>query len=362
MDSACFHCCDDDGRLGSGKSIHEGLQARRLVLVSGSIFIHISHLSIRRIVEEKLKILLVDIYPNYATPSGSKSREHIFHKFLDYYNNCETSSPSTSKFVKAKSTLNQEHGFSNEYMARTDLGELTAVLFNIVPASFWLLTYIFSNPALLADIREELETMKVTPRRRSSCSTRAYDLEVDITRLQQSRLLTSTYYEVLRLAGAGVTTNRVVLEDTLLFPSSTSAPQDSYLLKKGALVQIPNSVIHADPRIWGPDVESFNPRRFLDNPALAASSAFRTFGGGASMCPGRHFSFRLVLAFVAAVVEGFEVVPVGDGGGDRADGEGWLLPEMDWTRLPGLLKPVGDLRVRLERRDALRFVHDELFT
>lgn len=293
--------------------------------------------------EDRLKPLLVNILPEYLAPSGFQARERVCQKFLAYYESKSYNEPSTSGLVRAKVALNQHHGFSNEYMARTDLGELTAVLFNLVPASFWLLLYICSSPSLLEGIRGEIHNAATTKAEAGG----AIDY-LDSSLQSQCPLLLSTYHEVLRIVGAGVTTNRIVLEDAVV-----TLAQKDYVLKKGGIIQIPASVIHSDPSIWGDDVLEFNPQRFLDRPDLAASSAFRTFGGGASRCPGRHFAQTQVLAFVAGFVMAFDITPMGNDTGT------WTLPEMDTTRLPGLFKPVGDLKVGIKRRSegALGFSH-----
>ena len=198
-------------------------------------------------VENELKKLLVNICPSYTAPAGSYAREEMYRAFLACYEAHSFEDTSTSGFVRAKTALNRKHGFSASYIARTDLGELTALLFNVVPASSWLLAYIFSSPALLADLRAE--SLQVFG------PNAATEASFDSSELSQCSLLASIYQEVLRITGAGVTTNRVVLADTWITPST--------ILRKGGIVQIPGGVFHSDPAIWGADVNSFNPQRFL---------------------------------------------------------------------------------------------------
>lgn len=253
----------------------------------------------------------------------------MYRAFLSYYEDHAFEDASTSGFVRAKTALNRKHGFSASYMARTDLGELTAVLFNVVPTSFWFLAHIFSTPGLLADLRAELYYM--------FGANAASKSTFESSELLQCSLLTSTYQEVLRIVGSGVTTNRVVLSDTWLTPTT--------LLRKGGIVQIPGNIFHSNTSIWGPDVDTFNPRRFLGSGSeLFKSAAFRTFGGGATKCPGRHFAYTQVLAFAIRVMMRFDMTPI--------DGI-WELPEMDKARLPGVLKPIGDLKVKIKRRSDL---------
>lgn len=118
---------------------------------------------------------------------------------------------------------------------------------------------------------------------------------------------------------------------------------DRILLIKGATVLISSGIIHADKETWGPDVAVFDPRRFMPDRKKAPPAAFRGFGGGSLMCPGRHFAATEVMVFVATMVAGFEVVP--------KNGEAWDVPELDKFRPSlGVLKSIDGRDVYIERR------------
>ena len=55
-----------------------------------------------------------------------------------------------------------------------------------------------------------------------------------------------------------VLSSRVVTTDTML--------QDKYFLRKGSILQISGGVMHSDAKIWGDDVDEFDPERFLNAP------------------------------------------------------------------------------------------------
>ncbi|EHL01481.1 putative Cholesterol 7-alpha-monooxygenase [Glarea lozoyensis 74030] len=165
---------------------------------------------------------------------------------------------------------------------------------------FWLLFFIYSNPALLNDIRAELDPTLETSKNVDGSLTRLLDL----TKVKSKcPLLASAFQETLRHRGM-ISSVRQVMEDTIL--------DGKYLLKKDALVQMPARVVHMDAAIWGPDVEEFNPHRFLrsSNMKKASASGFRAFGGGTMLCPGRHFATTEILAMVAMCVVRFELKPV----------------------------------------------------
>jgi cytochrome P450 len=108
--------------------------------------------------------------------------------------------------------------------------------------------------------------------------------------------------EVLRLHTIGIST-RLVMKDHML--------DNKYLLKAGNTVMIPGPVQHTDVNSWGSNVASFDHRRFLPGNKRHNATAFRGFGGGTTLCPGRHFASTEILAFTALLILRFEVKPVG---------------------------------------------------
>lgn len=134
-------------------------------------------------------------------------------------------------------------------MARFEVGGSLAVLVNTVPASFWTLVLFYSHPGLLAKLRKEVDACTDT----KTVDGATFKV-LDIATLKAScPLLLSAYQEVLRYRSMGVSVREVV-EDTYL---------DQWLLKKGAILQMPSRVIHQDASLWGESVDEFDPRRFL---------------------------------------------------------------------------------------------------
>lgn len=108
--------------------------------------------------------------------------------------------------------------------------------------------------------------------------------------------------EVLRFRTVG-TSARLVMEDHML--------NGEYLLKKGGLVMLPGPVQHSDTTVWGANALEFDHTRFMQPDKRIPATAFRAFGGGASLCPGRHFATTIILNFTAMLVMKSDVIPVG---------------------------------------------------
>lgn len=120
---------------------------------------------------------------------------------------------------------------------------------------------------------------------------------------------------------------------------------DQWLLKKGAILQMPSRVIHQDARLWGESVDEFDPRRFLaeEEGSRPSDFCFRAFGGGKTLCPGRHFATNEVLAVVALLISRFEMKPV-DGG--------WNLPTTAKTNAAAaIMEPENDIEVEITTQE-----------
>ncbi|KAM0440461.1 hypothetical protein ACHAQK_005868 [Fusarium lateritium] len=287
-----------------------------------------------RLWEANIKVLLLGV-PWFLSPkkhsTAQQTRKELVDAFLTYLN--DDGLDTACSFIKELSGLGIRRGLSNENNARALLGSILAIVGNTIPTTFWLLISIFSRPDLLTEIRSELEVTMEDPSSRQGVS-------LDYTTIREKcPVFMSTYDEVLRMT-SGIATVRYTNEDTLI--------QDRWLLKKGAQVQMPTAFIHADPTTWGADADVFDHTRFLKAKVLTKeqktrrAAAFRPFGGGNTLCPGRHFASYEVLTFVGSILLGFDVTPTT---------ETFDVPQMDRSKLPlTSLKPAGDIKVNMARR------------
>jgi hypothetical protein len=220
-----------------------------------------------------------------------QGREIVVRAFMTYFGNGDYE--KGSELVRARFKHSADYNLSIEDTARFELGGAVAILTNTIPSAFWVLWHIISDIAILEECRSELQSL---------CKIDDKSVIIDITEVKTScPLLLSTLQEVLRFHGAG-TSVRIVQEDHLL--------DGKYLLKKGATLMIPGPVQYSERTIYGDNVDNFDHKRFVrTNTKRLNPVGFRGFGGGSTLCPGRHFASTEIIAFVALMVLRFDVRP-----------------------------------------------------
>ncbi|KAI1347985.1 cytochrome P450 [Xylaria sp. FL0043] len=278
--------------------------------------------------ESGLMSILIGILPSLTARKPVAARNKVAKAFEKYYK--EGGVKHASALAKKRYQAEVDNNVPLEDIARYEVGGSIAVLVNTAPAAFWALLLLHSHPDLLNDIRKEVDACTKTTTENGTMVK-----SLDITTLKEScPLLLSSYQEVLRYRSMG-TSVREVMEDTYL---------DHWLLKKGAMLQMPSRVIHQDDSLWGGDVDKYNPRRFLperkkDRPR---DVCFRAFGGGKTLCPGRHFATNEILAVVATFVARFDMKP--------AEGE-WKIPTTMNTNVAAVvMQPDHDVDVEIKTR------------
>jgi cytochrome P450 len=192
-----------------------------------------------------------------------------------------------------------------------------------------MLFHIYSDPTLLNQLRAEISATL-----REENKERTLQSLLDTNRLTSDcPLLQSTFKEVLRVHAASLST-RIVLEDTLI--------GDNILLKKGGIVHMPSTCLHSEEEHFGPNAGMFDSARFLKDPLLKPQIAFRPFGGGSTLCPGRHFATMQILSTTALILLSYDIL--------QEDGN-WTFPKsLQSTMTTTVLPPVGGMHVRFQIR------------
>ena len=238
-------------------------------------------------------MLLAEFMPWLLASKGYAGREKVVTAFKHYL--AAKSHETASDLVKARVQCLMSN-VTLEDLARFESVNGIAILANTVPTAFWTMYHVFSDASILEIVREESSAILSTE---ENCGviTRI----IDLGKVKDAPIFTSIIQESLRhrASGSGI---RMVLEDTLL--------DDCYLLKKDSYLIIPNREIHFDENAWGKTVKDFDPYRFTKaNPQKVHSGAFRGFGGGVNLCPGKLFAMREITALVAMFALRFDIKP-----------------------------------------------------
>ncbi|KAH7085705.1 cytochrome P450 [Paraphoma chrysanthemicola] len=234
-------------------------------------------------------------------PKLRRARETVAAAMTNYMRN--GGHLSASGLVRMRYEHHHEQfGLSLEDLARGELGNTFAVLGNTAPCAFWLIYHIFSSPAALAAVRHEVSDLVQEKHDRNGDVVKTVDFSLIRT---SCPILQSTFQETMRVRAVNPGP-RVLLEDVHL--------DGHYLLKKGSMLMIPATVQHSDVEAWGANVSEFDYLRFCRKPDSGHKRpnrvAFRAFGGGHILCPGRQFASTEIMVFAALLVLLFDIVPV----------------------------------------------------
>ncbi|KAI0145053.1 cytochrome P450 [Xylariaceae sp. FL1272] len=247
--------------------------------------------------ESGILTILLGLLPQIFARPSLKARETLVSVLRQYFQ--QNRHLEASLFIRLRHQHNAAFGLDAEDTARTEIGQVAAGIVNTIPSAFWMVWQVFSNPAVLSECRQEVEDLVETDSKGVST--------LDIARVRtRFPVLISTWQEVMRFHGISIAA-RIVQADTMI--------DDQYLLKKAGVVLMPNAVIHSDESLWGPSVGQFNHRRFMksekDAQTRHPAAAFRGFGGGHVLCPGRHFASTEILGLVALLLVQFDILPTG---------------------------------------------------
>ncbi|KAK5860494.1 hypothetical protein PBY51_021967 [Eleginops maclovinus] len=214
---------------------------------------------------------------------------------------------------------------------------LWASVGNTVPASFWVLYFLLSNPAALAAVRGEIQDVL----RQSGGQFRPEeDLTLSREQLDNMILLESSISEGLRLSSAS-TNIRVAQEDFSL----RLGGERSAVVRKGDVIALYPQSMHMDPEIYE-DPQSFRYDRFIQDGRVKTDFYksgqklkyfLMPFGSGASMCPGRYFAVNEIKQFLSLLLLYLDL--------QLEPGQSQV--SLDYSRAGlGILLPASDVRLR----------------
>ena len=288
-------------------------------------------LSHYRTVDKDFAPLIMNVLPSLVARKAHQARQTIFQGFERYFN--AEGYKKGSRLVQGRYEANTKYGVPLKDIEQFELGVSIALLVNTAPTTFWALIHIYSNVTLLEELRSRLSAFIVASSDPTNLSITVRHLNITHV-MEGCPLLVSLLQEVLRMQSANAA-GRIVLKDTLL--------DGRYLLKKDSVLLIPAAELHTNSAVWGPTVNEFDPKRFMKQggPKIPAS-AFRAFGGGTALCPGRFFALTEILSIVAMMVLQYDLKPVGGK---------WIIPKSQPNILTSVLSPDQDVRVIVVGRE-----------
>ena len=276
-------------------------------------------------------IHMLKAWPSILARESLLAREQLLIPAFERYF-AEDGHLEGSMLVQKRHEHNTSHGLRGRDVAATEVGQMVASVTNSVASAFWMVYYIFSSRAVLEECRAEVEKLVQVD---ESSGVRTVDL-AEVKTL--CPVLFSTWQETLRYVHIGISA-RVAIEDIML--------DGKYLLKKGATVMTAYPVQHSDASVWGPTVGQFDHRRFVREPGSGGKrkppNSFRPFGGGAVLCPGRHFVTTEVMAFAALLLLRFDLRPM------IKDGK-WADPGKEFPMTSSMPTPKDKLQVEIVPR------------
>ncbi|PLB54883.1 cytochrome P450 [Aspergillus steynii IBT 23096] len=282
-------------------------------------------------IDKNFAYLGLNLLPWLLARRAHRARQRIFDAFYSYY--ACGGQEHASALVKARYGVNRKYDVSLTDIAHFDLSIATGLLVNTVPSTAWALYHAFSSQEVLSELRQGISRYVRIVRDDRTGQILARHLNIAAV-VNDYPFLHAFIQEVLRVHSTNAL-GRVVLDDTVIDDDGRQ-----YLLRKGSILLIPSAELHNHVEAWGPSPTSFNPQRFLQPRSKAkASSACRTFGGGAWVCPGRHFALNQIAIVLVMMVCRFDLVPVAK--------EGWTMPECRPHISTSILSPVVDSSVRI---------------
>ena len=229
----------------------------------------------------------------------------------------------------------ERDGWSFPERGACELGAFWGQNANTQPMLFWFLTFVYSTPGLLEEIRKEM-----APHIKwSHASSSPEIVSIDMAALYSDcQLMKACIFESYRLANEATSIRYVVR------PITIDDGGYKHTLKPGTFVSAAHALTQRDPHVYA-DPDKFVPDRFLETDSasgkpVARYGRLRPWGAGAAMCKGRTFAERELMALGAAIMSSWDIEPAG--------GAPWKLPAM--VPGTGVKKPVKDIRVLIRRR------------
>ena len=205
-------------------------------------------------------------------------------------------------------------GVDSEDLKGHNVGFLFGLVANTSPAQFWTLLLLLKDREVMNEVKQEIEVV-MGDHWTEEPTTRHLSRDPNELRHQLTALvkLDSVINEMFRTCSAPLV-GRVALEDTTL-----ELADQKINIRKGDRVCLVTHTIHNDEAIYGDNTDEFQWDRYLTEDKVELRK-FRDlgsgkpvqhyllpFGGGVSMCPGRHFARDEIKIYIATLLACFDL-------------------------------------------------------
>ena len=149
------------------------------------------------------------------------------------------------------------------------------------------LYYMLKNPEVLNKAREEVDSIlgNETP---------------TVEHISKLKYINQILKEALRIWPSAPAFAVTPFEDTII--------GGKYPVKAGETLLILLPALHRDTKVWGENVEKFDPDRFLDeNFDKLPPNSWKPFGNGQRACIGRAFAMQEAELVLALVIQNFDI-------------------------------------------------------
>lgn len=246
--------------------------------------------------------------------------------------------PKRAKALDHRDLFFAELGIPAEQSNRYDASIVWASQANTVAAAFWTVRFILGSPEARNAITQEVRSLAEA----AASPLDAQPFPKDA--LRKMLLLDSATSEAMRLTAGPIITRRASEDFRFELDSGQTLP-----LKQNDELFIYPRLHQIDPGIFE-QPHCFQYDRFLDEgrPARFFRNGRRVtmptlpFGGGVSMCPGRHFARNEIKILVATLLLWLD-----------AELCSFASPELDFSRIGlGILPPKQDVELLVRLRSS----------
>lgn len=237
------------------------------------------------LVWEKINWKFLFNTPAFMSRDMLEAKKALVNLFVEYFKIPVGERQSSNFFVISMENSLREANLTDDEIGCIFMLQTWGILANMYKTSFWLLSYLVHDSALLESIRSEI--LPATQKNR-----------IDHRYLtEHCPYLDSVFNEAMRLT----------MRSPLVRNVSETAVLGGKTLRSGNMVMVPYRHLHLDSAAWGPTSEDFQGDRFLRDKTLKTSLSYRPWGGGSTMCTGRHLAKKAIFAFVALLLSRFDV-------------------------------------------------------